>query len=96
MHPSHVRFADATDDSAADGGGAGAGFDGFASDFDMGGDTYEIPWRRSAAGGVDDGDGGVMGDWRSYVGTSILNTWNWNAMPNQGFVQRIVDITEID
>merc|ERR1719431_2173067 len=43
-----------------------------------------------SGGGVNDGEA-TFGDWRSYVGTSILDTWNWNNnRPNQGYLQRIV------
>ena len=84
----------------------GAGFEGVHYT-----DVDEVAWigggvgggGRSGGGGVDFlvGDVGfgnepVMGDWRSYVGSSILNTWNWNAEPNEGFVTRILDITEIE
>ena len=59
----------------------------------------EVRWiSGGGVGGVDGvfGSDVILGDWRSYVGTSILNTWNWNSEPNDGFLQRIVDIREIE
>ena len=57
----------------------------------------EIRWPYASEGGGAGGGGRGLGDWRSYVGTSILNTWNWNSnKPNDGYLERIIDIRELE